>query len=323
MREVAPPPVLGAERTQGLPRPLVAVVGPTGTGKSDLALALAERLDGEIVSVDSAQVFRGLDIGTAKPTGEERARVPHHLIDVIEPSDQWSAAEYARAADAVIAAIAGRRRTPVLCGGTGLWLRALVQGIFEAPPIEPALRRAVREAIAVRGAPALHHELAAVDPVAAARIQPTDPQRIARALEVYRQVGVPISVLQAQHGFRERRYDLHAVGLAWSRDLLADRLAARARAMYARGLVEETRAVMARGVAPDAPGLATIGYRDATRCVLGEIAEDEAIERTIVATRQYAKRQRNWFRSVEVAWFEPGVQVDTVHAWLRGRSATV
>lgn len=276
--------------------PLLAVVGPTASGKSGLALALSELAGGELVTVDSAQVFRGLDVGTAKPTLAERAAVPHHLIDVIEPTAQWSAAEFAREAEVVIAGVRARGRVPILCGGTGLWLRALTHGIFQAPDIDPDLRAAVRRELEERGPHALHAELSRVDPVAAARIAPNDPQRIGRALEVYRQVGTPISTLQAEHGFREVRHRLVAVELHWPKDQLAARIEARARGMYAGGLVEETQAALSRGVPRDAPGLSIIGYRDAVRLCLGELPRDEALLATIVATRQYAKRQRNWFR---------------------------
>lgn len=286
--------------------PLFAVVGPTASGKTALAIALARALDGEIVSCDSAVVFRGLDVGTAKPTAAERAQAVHHLIDVIEPTAQWSAAEYARAADAVIADIRARNKTPILAGGTGLWLRALVHGIFAAPEIDPDLRAAIRAELAEKGAPAMHAVLAEVDPVAAARIQPNDPQRIGRALEVYRQVGVPISALQAEHGFKEDRYPLRALGIAWPKDQLAERIALRTVEMYRGGLLEETRGCLERGIPKDAPGLEIIGYRDAVRCILGELTEPEAIEATTIATRQYAKRQRNWFRSEKsLTWIEP------------------
>lgn len=299
---------------------LWAVVGPTGTGKSALALRLAELAGGELVSVDSAQVFRGLDVGTAKATREERARVPHHLIDVIEPDEQWSAAQYTAAADQAIEAIRARGRQPILCGGTGLWMRALVRGIFEAPAIDPQLRAEVRAELRARGPEVMHAELAAVDPVAAGRIQPRDPQRIGRALEVYRQTGIPISTLQAAHGFGERRYALAAVAFDWPRDVLATRLAARARAMYAGGLLEEVEACLARGIGPGAPGLATIGYKEAVRHLAGELDLEAAIEATSVATRQYAKRQRNWFRhEPEVTWVSPEETAESVLALLRGR----
>ncbi len=301
---------------------LLAVMGPTGTGKTALAVALAERIGGEIVSCDSAAVFRGLDIGTAKPTPDEQAQARHHLIDVIEPDQQWSAAEFAAAADVAIADIRARGRTPILCGGTGLWMRALCRGIFAAPEIDPRVREEIRRALVERGAPAMHAELAVIDPVAAARIVPNDPQRIGRALEVYRQTGTPISALQDAHGFKEERYRLIGVLIAWPRAVLAERLAQRARRMYERGIVAETRACLDRGIPADAPGLSIIGYRDVVRHLSGAISRVEAIEATVTATRQFAKRQRNWFKGEpDVHPIPLGTSPDAVHELLLRRQA--
>jgi tRNA dimethylallyltransferase len=304
--------------------PLYAVVGPTATGKTALALALAEALSGEIVTVDSAQVFRGLDVGTAKPTREEQSRVRHHLIDVIEPTEQWSAAEFADAADAVIAEVRTRGRAAILCGGTGLWLRALVHGIFEAPEIDPEVRSQVRREIAENGAEVMHRVLAKVDPEAASRIKPQDPQRIGRALEVYRQVGVPISRLQAGHAFKEVRYRLLAVGISWPKDELFARIKERTLFMYGTGLLDEVDRCLKRGISPTSPGLSIIGYRDAVRHLEGKCTLDEAVEATTVATRQYAKRQRNWFQKVgEVEWVDHRASIGSVLARLDARAAAL
>lgn len=297
---------------------LPAILGATGTGKTGLAVALAQRVGGEIVSCDSAQIYRGLDVGTASPTPEERAAAPHHLVDVLEPEARWSAADFAAAADAAIADIRARGRIPILVGGNGLWYRALVKGIFEAPAIDPELRAAVREELRERGPEAMHVELSAVDPKAAARIQPRDPQRIGRALEVFRQTGTPISTYQDAHGFRDRRYAVSALALDWAREPLREHLGRRVRRMYAEGLLEETRACLDRGVPPDAPGLSTIGYKDAVAHLEGRLERAEAEEATIVATRRYAKRQRNWFRhEEEVAWVPPETDVEQAIRVLR------
>ena len=199
---------------------LIAVVGPTATGKTKLALELAERLGGEIVSVDSAQVFCHLDVGTAKPTAEEQARVKHHLIDMIRPDEQWSAADFQKAAERSIADVRARGKVPILCGGTGLWLRALTHGLFEAPEISALVRQQVRDDLACRGAKEMHQKLREVDPVAASRIEENDPQRIGRALEVFFEVGVPISELQRAHGFRESRHRLVPFCYQYDRETL-------------------------------------------------------------------------------------------------------
>ncbi len=303
---------------------LWAVMGPTGTGKSDLAMELCQKYHGELISVDSAQVFKGLDVGTAKPTAEEQALVKHHLIDQIEPSEQWSAAQFAENADRVIAELFSQGIQPILCGGTGLWYRALIHGIFNAPEIAPELRAAVREELKERGAPTMHAELMKVDPEAAAKIQPGDPQRIGRALEVYRQTGTPISVYQAAHGFKEQRYRVVTVVLDWEREALRERLAVRAEKMYAAGMLEETKACLDRGIAPDAPGLSVIGYRDAVAHLQGKFSREEAVQATIVATRRYAKRQRNWFRHEEgILWISPQLSATEVYGELQARAAKV
>lgn len=302
--------------------PLWAIVGPTGTGKSALALALCERVGGELISVDSAQVFRGLDIGTAKPTPAERARVPHHLIDVLEPDQQWTGAAFAAAAEGVIADVRARGRVPVLCGGTGLWLRALTRGFFDAPPIPDALRDEVRARLDHEGAPALHAELARHDPEAAARLHPNDTQRIGRALEFVLHTGVPISRAQAEHGFREQRHRWRGVALGWSREPLVARLAQRTRAMYEAGLVDEVRGLLAHGASPTGPGLSCIGYREVVQHLEGRLTEAQAREATDIATRQYAKRQTNWFRhDPEVSWLPPDASVDQALDALRSEQA--
>ena len=306
------------------PPVLFAVMGPTASGKTALAVALAEALEGEIISCDSASVYRGLDVGTAKPTAEEQARVRHHLLDVIEPDAQWSAAEFADAADGVIAALGQSGKASVLCGGTGLWMRALVRGIFRAPAIDPEVRQQVRDALLARGAPALHDELAAVDPVAAGRIERNDPQRIGRALEIYRQTGRPISALQAAHGFSERRYRLVGVAPQWPREVLRGRIAERTRRMYAHGLLDEVRVCLAAGFADDAPGLTVIGYRDAVAHVRGRIPLEEAIQSTVTATRRYAKRQINWFNhEPDIEWIAPDLSTEAVAQRLRARARQV
>jgi len=297
--------------------PLVAIVGPSAAGKSALALELAAVHAGEIVSCDSLQVYRGLDIGSAKPTPAERAAIPHHLIDVADPDAEFSAAEYSRLARRALRELSARGRLAIVVGGTGLYLRALLSGLFDGPSRDEALRRRL-EALAERfGRPRLHRLLRGVDPRAAARIDPNDLVRCVRALEVYRATRRPIS---AQHGpprdpltgFRVKIF-----GLDPPREALRSRVEARTDAMLAAGLVEETRALLARypgGLRP----LRAIGYRQAVRVLRCELDLDTARRDIVTDTMQYAKRQRTWFRrQVDVVWCGAAEQARAeIEAWL-------
>ena len=283
--------------------PLIAFVGPTAAGKSAAALRLASERGGEIVSCDSLQVYRGLDIGSAKPSAEERARVRHHLIDVVEPTADFSAAEYARQAREALAAIRERGSLSIVVGGTGLYLRALLQGLFEGPSRDEPLRRRL-EAWAKRfGDRRLHRLLTHVDKAAASRIHPNDRLRIVRALEVFRATRRPISThheagSQALPGFAP-----HVIGIDPGAPALRVAVVARTRRMLSEGLLSEVRGLLARGLSPECRPLRAIGYRQAVKAVLEDRKGDE-IERDIVtATMQYAKRQRTWFRhQVQAAW---------------------
>jgi len=284
--------------------PLVAVVGPTASGKSALALRLARARSGEIVSCDSLQVYRGLDIGSAKPTPEERGEVRHHLVDVANPDEPFSAATYARLARAAVADIAGRGGLPVVAGGTGLYLRALLQGLFEGPSRDEALRGRL-EALAARfGDGRLHRLLGRVDPEAAARIRPRDRVRVVRALEVYYATGRPIT--QGQRGGAEplRGFRPLVLGLDPDRAALRELVERRTRDMLARGLVAETRGLVDR-YGPDLRPLRSIGYRQAVAVVRGEMGLEEAERSIVTETMRFAKRQRTWFRHQppDVVWF--------------------
>lgn len=278
--------------------PLLVLVGPTAAGKSALAMALAESHGGEILSVDSAQVHRGLDIGTAKPTAAERARVPHHLIDLVGPGERMDAAAWAARADGVIAEVRGRGRLPIVCGGTGLWVRALLHGLIEVPPVPEAIRDAVSAELAARGPEALHAELALIDPAVAARVGPADRQRIVRALSVYRATGRPLGEFQAEHGLGRARYQAQVFGFWPERPALHGRIERRARGMLAAGWVDEVRALLASGLAPDAPGLQILGYRDITAHIGGRFPASALLPRITASHRQYARRQITWFRGV-------------------------
>jgi len=292
-------------------RPRIAcLVGPTASGKTALALELADRLVGEIVSADSRQIFRGLDVGTAKPTPAERACVPHHCLDLVDPGESFDVARFRTAAVAAIADIAARGRVPLVVGGTGLYVRALLRGLCPAPPRAPALRAELAAAVAAEGSAALHRRLAALDPAAAARVAPRDTVRIVRALEVALATGIPLSRWQAEHGFAERPYDALVIGLARPTAELDARIAARANAMVAAGFLDEVRALAARGVVVDA-----VGYREMLACVDGRTDVATAVAATVRATRRFAKRQRTWFRrEPDVAWHHPEADVDAIVA---------
>jgi tRNA dimethylallyltransferase len=273
-------------------RRLLVICGPTASGKTALAVELAERLGAEIVSADSQQCYRGLDAGTAKPTAGEQARARHHLLDVAEPEEQLDAARFVQLADAAIGDIAARGKRAIVAGGTGLWIRALLRGLLEAPGASPGFRAALREEFHRLGVPALHDRLAKIDPAAAARILPNDRVRIERALEVHALSGKPLSALQREHGFAEPRYQPLIWFLDPPRQVLRERIEARTRRMFAEGsLRRETEWLLERGAAK---ALKIIGYGE---CAEGLRTGDWALaeERTRARTWRYAKRQRTWF----------------------------
>ncbi|ACG73582.1 tRNA delta(2)-isopentenylpyrophosphate transferase [Anaeromyxobacter sp. K] len=290
---------------------LVVVAGPTASGKTALAIALARRLGGEIVNADSQQVYRGLDVGTAKPTAEERAAAPHHLLDLVEPGEGMDAARFAALADAAIAGIAARGRVPIVAGGTGLYVRALLHGVVEAPGRDPALRAALEEEAARLGRPAVHARLAAVDPAAAALIRPNDLVRVVRALEIAAGGRTPSELYRA-HAFREDRYDAALLALDPPRAELHARIDARVRAMFAGGLLDEARALEARFDGA-LPARLPIGYAEAAAHLRGELDLEEAIRRVQVAHRRYARRQVIWLRKERgVAWIAPPHDVEAL-----------
>ncbi|HID10689.1 MAG TPA: tRNA (adenosine(37)-N6)-dimethylallyltransferase MiaA [Candidatus Latescibacteria bacterium] len=285
---------------------VLAVVGPTAVGKTALGIALAEALGGEVVSADSRQVYRYMDIGTAKPTPEQRMRVPHHMIDVVLPDQYFSAGEYARLAAEAIQDVARRGKLPVVVGGSGLYISALFDGLFEEGARDPALRWALRERARMGGSEALHRELREVDPEAAARIHPHDLQRIVRALEVYRTTGRPLSSWQ-----RERRPRLRAqvtwVGLDMDRGELYRKIDARVEEMMDRGLIEEVRALLEMGYSPELPALRTVGYKEVFPYLEGRRDLEGTIAQIRRNTRSYARRQLTWFRrDPRIRWLDAG-----------------
>jgi tRNA dimethylallyltransferase len=286
------------------PFPLVAIVGPTAAGKSALALALAESLDGEIVNYDSVQLYRGFNIGSGKLASEERRGVPHHLLDCLEAEEQFTAGDYRREALRVLAEIKERGRLPVLVGGTGLYLRAVFLGLFDGPPRSEDLRSRLRALVERRGREFLHRLLKRLDPEAAARIQPRDTQKAVRALEVCILARTPISKMQARGRSGLEGYRVVKVGLHPERRELHQRINRRVEGMFARGLVEETRALMARQDWSRIKALGALGYRQAGAVAQGQLSLPEAVLQTQVATRRYAKRQMTWFRhEAGIIWF--------------------
>jgi tRNA dimethylallyltransferase len=279
--------------------PVLVLTGPTGTGKSDWAGRLAEALPLEIVSVDSALVYRGMDIGTAKPSRDLRAAIPHHLIDIWEPNETYSAGRFVQDALAAIADIQSRQRVPLLVGGTMLYLRALLRGMAEMPQASPQIRAEIESRAATEGWQALHAELKRLDPRAAARIHPNDPQRIERALEVCYATGRPISDWQAQTRSPLEGQAVHAWALVPSdRAAFRDRLGQRFNQMMAAGFLGEVEALRARGdMSSRHPAVRAVGYRQLWGYLDGEFGLEEACDRALTATRQLAKRQLTWIRS--------------------------
>ncbi len=276
---------------------VIAVAGPTASGKSDLGLKLAQRLGGEIVCMDSMQIYRRMDIGTAKPTAQERALLPHHMLDVADPTEAYAVADYAVAAERVIAEILSRGRTPILVGGTGLYLKALMDGLSLGGTGGDERLRAELNALADEpgGKERLHARLAAVDPETAARLHPNDRRRVIRAIEVFEQTGVPMS--RQNHAAQDRPFRVLPLALEWPRDLLYARLETRVHRMMEMGLLSEVRALLESGVAPAAQSMQGIGYKELIPAAMGQDDVNRAVWDIIVHTRHYAKRQGTWLRA--------------------------
>jgi tRNA dimethylallyltransferase len=285
--------------------PLIAIVGPTAAGKSALALALAERLDGEVVNYDSVQLYRGFDVGSGKLPPEERRGVAHHLLDCLEPADVFTAGDYRREAWKVLADLRGRTKLPIFVGGTGLYLRALLVGLFEGPVRSEALRQRLRALVERRGREFLHRLLARLDAAAAARIQPRDTQKLIRAVEVCILTKQPLSTLHARGRAGLEGYRVIKLGLNPPRAQLYDRINRRVERMFASGLMEETRALCHHPDAARIKPLGALGYRQACLVLEGKTSPEEAVSATQAATRHYAKRQLTWFRrEADIIWFE-------------------
>ena len=308
-----------------VPKSLLAVLGPTATGKSALGLALAERLDGEIINCDSTAVYRGFDIGTDKLPMAERRGIPHHLIDIAGPTDEYTAAQFARDAAAVVRDVHARGKVPILVGGTGFYYRALTRGLFPGPGKDAALRARLEKIAARGGVERLHRLVSRVDPDSALRIQPRDLKRLVRALEVYFQTGRPLTAHFAQTvSLLDPEVQVVPIGLRMPAAWLSERLASRVNAQFDGGLLDEVRALLAAGVPPDARPFGGLVYRQAMEHLQG--VRGEAETRALIAqeNRRYARRQLIWFRKEpNLVWFDgPGTHAevqDSVIAMLAAR----
>lgn len=311
-----------------MPPRLVVIVGPTGAGKTRLSLDLAERCGGEVISADSQQVYVGMDIGTGKVSAAEQARVRHHGLDIVRPDEEMTAARFIELADRAIEDCAARGKPAIICGGTGLYVRALLLGLFEGPPASPALR-AELTAIALRDGPhALHAELARIDPPAAAKIEPNDTKRTIRAIEVFRLTGERMSDHQARHDHRSlpSRYPARVVGLAPEREDLYRAIDARVDAMLAAGLEAEVESLRARGYMPPLRSQQAIGYAELHAVAAGTLTRERAIELVKRNSRHYARRQLSWYRAPStgtgtVEWHAAPAAVDLadLERYLAGR----
>ncbi|MCL6405704.1 tRNA (adenosine(37)-N6)-dimethylallyltransferase MiaA [Dickeya dadantii] len=297
--------------------PAIFIMGPTASGKTALAMALRERLPVELISVDSALIYRGMDIGTAKPSQEELARAPHRLLDILDPAEAYSAADFRRDALQAMAEITAAGRIPLLVGGTMLYFKALLEGLSPLPSADAQVRQEIEERARIEGWEALHRQLSVIDPVSAARIHPNDPQRLSRALEVFFVSGNTLTELTKTSG-EALPYRVHQFAIApATRELLHERIALRFRQMLESGFETEARALFARpDLNPALPSIRCVGYRQMWSYLSGEIDYDEMVYRGICATRQLAKRQMTWLRGwEEVCWLDsdrPGEALCTV-----------
>lgn len=285
---------------------VVIILGPTGVGKSEVAMEAALEVGGEIINADSQLVYRHMDIGTAKPTASVRQKVAHHLIDVVDPDGEFNAALYRELALKVIQDITARRKKALVCGGTGLYMRALTQGLFVGPGKNPEVRKRLEEEARERGSDFLYQRLRQVDPDATHRIHPNDRYRIIRALEVFELTGKGISRWQKEHGFKESAFEVLKIGLNREREELYALINRRCDEMIGRGLVDEVNGLVERGYSLDLPALQSVGYRQIGLYLRGRLALDEAVALMKRDTRHLAKRQLTWFRAdKEIRWFHP------------------
>ena len=283
--------------------PLIVILGPTAVGKTEIAITVAEELSGEIVSADSRLFYRGMDIGTAKPTREQRKRIPHHLIDVVEPDEEWSVAQFSSIATECIKEIQQKGKIPFLVGGSGQYIRAIVEGWVPPPRAEDnTFREELEKYVEGEGKDALHQRLASIDPESAARIQSSNVRRVIRALEIYQTTGV---VASQQRVKTPPPYQIMQIGLSMPRELLYQRIDERIDMMLANGLVEEVGELLAKGYSLDTPSMSAIGYIQIGKALLEKTSMDDAVQEMRKFTRQFVRRQANWFKEDDpnINWF--------------------
>jgi tRNA dimethylallyltransferase len=284
---------------------LIIIQGPTASGKTDLAVRLAERFEGEIINADSMQIYRGMDIGTAKPTGDLLQRAPHHVLSVVDPDQPFSAADYRKEAELAIRNIHSRGKRAIVVGGTGLYIKALTRGLIDSPEGNETLREELNTIARNYGRGELHRQLTLVDPATAAKLHPNDQLRVIRALEVFRMTGQPISSFRERHGFQSTVYRCLKIGILTDRAELYRRIDNRVDWMIQHGFIEEVQRLLSKGYAPQLKPLRALGYRQICAFLTGGYSLPEAVQLIKRDTRHYAKRQLTWFKKdSEIKWFE-------------------
>lgn len=285
---------------------VIIICGPTGIGKTVVAIELAEKLGGEIISADSMQIYRYMDIGTAKPTAEEQGRILHHMIDIVDPDEDFDALEFARMAREKVMDLHHNGVCPVVAGGTGLYIKALLQGLFRTPPADPEIRKRLNLQAAEIGSSRLHERLKTVDPDTAARLHPNDTYRIIRALETFESTGKSISEHHQEHKFKDEPFIAFKIGLQRDRQMLYDRIDGRVDLMIEAGLVDEVNNLLGRGYSGDLKSMQSIGYRHMVEFIEGQLSWDECLRTLKRDTRRFAKRQFTWFGAdPQIQWYAP------------------
>jgi tRNA dimethylallyltransferase len=285
---------------------IVTICGPTGIGKTNFAIAIAQNFNGEIIGADSMQIYKHMDIGTAKPDKNERAMAVHHLVDFLDPKEEFDAGQYATQADGIIASLYNKDKLPVIAGGTGLYMRALLHGLFRAQPVCEKTLSGLTLLNQEKGNLYLHEQLSLCDPIAAQKIHPNDSFRVIRALEVFQTTGNPISHKQKAHDFKEDKYQSLTIGLTMDRKILYERINQRVDIMIRQGLLDEVKSLIERGYSLDLKSMQSIGYRHMGMFLKQEVDFEEAVRLLKRDTRRYAKRQFTWFnKEKDLIWLEP------------------